>query len=324
MSDPVESLPGPDAQRRARLDEQAMAYELASENAVTGALASHVAAAAAGVLTAFTTSARAAGQAAARLFRAIYPQMEGTARGRARGARDLGRDQAALIASVERREWLGEDDPVVDAVLAGMDRKARVQLERAAFLGGQLPMATLADVNTVIGAAEQAVNSARADTRWLVNRQLNLGVDDVARQMGLNLMWVPERNACLHCLAYAGYVVEPGADFPAGRTFGDKPLALDPVPYPPLHPNCRCRAEPYDGEPGPPAETVSAMSVADALAREARRSVLRGLTDSASGPATARAAERLILRGAALPKTVVARARRDLKRGTFTDRPTGL
>lgn len=148
----------------------------------------------------------------------------------------------------------------------------------------------------------------------MVNGAASLGALHVAREVGGQVMWVPERNACLHCLAYAGQVTDPGTPFPGGRTFGDKPLSDVPLKGPPLHPNCRCRLSVWLGS----RDGVGDTEAPKALEREAWRTVLRGWSPYASEPARIRAADRLLdnLPGA-MPASVQEYARRAIRRGYF-------
>ena len=137
-------------------------------------------------------------------------------------------------------------------------------------------------------------------------------------------MWVSERDACLHCLAYTGEIAQPRQPYRAGLTFyidpdgNPKPISWDSVWAPPLHPNCRCRQEPVVDATYPlqPWETAS-TSPSDALKREAKRTVLMGRSGNDSQPARLRAASALLAIGAGLPKSVVARARAAVKVGRF-------
>jgi hypothetical protein len=176
---------------------------------------------------------------------------------------------------------------------------------------------------TSMGRLEEAMQSAQLaavrserTARWCVNRSANRAREAVARQLGGDLLWVAERDACLHCLAYAGEVTKPGTPFPAGLTFADKPLKPSgPVPYPPLHPNCRCHVQPWLGTREGSGTDVE---LPDALKREARRSVVLGTArPSESETARLRAADRLIKSGAQLPASVVARGRHAVKTGSF-------
>lgn len=209
------------------------------------------------------------------------------------------------------------------ASVAGIDDRARRNLDRAIAIA-RMPINDDRILMTA-SATKHLENDARATVRWVTNRAVNLGTRRTAEARGFGVIWIAERDACLHCLAYAGEIAGPGEAFPGGLTFGDKPLSDDPVPDPPLHPNCRCRLKPYAGEAArrPPTAHAPGASLADALAREARRSVLRGFSNYASTPARLRAARRLLDGGAALPKSVEARARRDLARGKFSGRHSG-
>lgn len=131
-------------------------------------------------------------------------------------------------------------------------------------------------------------------------------------------LWVPERDACRHCLAYAGEFEKLNEGFAEGLTFGDKPLTPSAwgggqIRKPPIHPHCRCDIVPYDS-----ARDIGPVTQAEALKREAQRSILRGWAlDSESQPARLRAAERLLRADPAMPATVKDIARRALRRGGF-------
>lgn len=193
------------------------------------------------------------------------------------------------------------DDAALDLVRAAQDAEAAVSM--------------VALDRALQGAELAAVRSERT-ARWSVNRSANRAREAVARQLGVELVWVAERDACLHCLAYAGEVTKPGTPFPAGLTFADKPLKQpDLVPYPPLHPNCRCHVQPWLGTREGGGTDVE---LPDVLKREARRSVVLGTAlPGESEPARLRAADRLIKQGAALPASVVARGRKAVNTGSF-------
>jgi hypothetical protein len=83
--------------------------------------------------------------------------------------------------------------------------------------------------------------------------------------------------------------------------------------------NCRCSLELYlgsDNYPVMPWETEE-FTVAQALKREAERTVLRGEAGVDSQPALVRAASALLSRGTRLPVTHQRRARRAIKTGRF-------
>jgi hypothetical protein len=158
--------------------------------------------------------------------------------------------------------------------------------------------------------------STAEDKAWKAHRATIQAQITAAKDAGQNVVWVAERNGCPSCLAYQGHVVAPGQPFPPGLTYGDAPIQ----PYgkligPPLHPHCRCELEETDLEPG---------TLDLALAREAARSVARGLTDHASEPAKIRATKRLLAKAdkaGLLPKSVVERAQRNVAASKYKDRP---
>jgi hypothetical protein len=204
-------------------------------------------------------------------------------------------------------------DRVMTAVLDSIDSAAVARLSDAVDLAAKLALDKQDQVNAVLGKANTALTTTDATARWLANRAVSAGTAAVAHSAGARLVWVPERNACLHCLAYAGWVVEVGQPFPPGLSYADKPLKpFGDLIYPPLHPNCRCQVD-VTYLPVGRSET--------ALAREAERSVARGLSDFASEPARLRAADRLLRSPTLLPKSVRERARRNVAARKFAPRP---
>jgi hypothetical protein len=202
-----------------------------------------------------------------------------------------------------------------------LDALTRVRVRQAQDLLAVLPLETKRDLDAVLGKVSAVRSRAEGQVRWTANEGINSGTSGVARSIGRNLLWVPERDACLHCLAYAGWTVRPGETFPPGLTFADSPIQRpDGILYPPLHPGCRCQVKTTPGKPGPPAEDGSAVDPAAALAREARRSVVYGWTAHASGAATLRAMSRLLEEGANLPASVERRARALVRKGTTQPR----
>lgn len=214
-------------------------------------------------------------------------------------------------------EDLAELDDEIADVIDGAEDRALERLDEAVRLAQILPMSTKGDVETVTTQATAAVTGARRDTAWVATRAQSLGTRAVATDGGLGLIWLAERNACLDCLALSGQVAQGGEDFP-DVTFADQPSSLPPVPYPPRHPHCRCEVRPYDGPP--PSDDLSAADIASVLAREARRSVVRGWSAYDSEPARLRAADRLVAAGANLPRSVIDRALRNLAAGEFSQR----
>lgn len=185
-----------------------------------------------------------------------------------------------------------------------------------------------------VAKANQAANTAEAAARWAVNRSANTGVAHAAEQTDAYLLWAGEPTACVHCGAHIGHYVRPGESFPTNLTFGDRPLTPWPDPDrldgPPLHPHCRCRLIPWLGPVAKhPVDTAiynrpqlqEQVDLAAAMRREAKRAVLRGWSlPSESEAVRLRAADRLLRRGAGLPKTVEARARKAVRAKRFPDR----
>lgn len=197
------------------------------------------------------------------------------------------------------------------------DMKARGDILDAAQYAQQIQPTTWNDTLAVIAKTNRAGNRTAATTRHLANEAMNLGVTAVADQLDAPRVWVPEKDACLTCLAYAGRVVGPGEWFPAGLTFGDHSTVKQPIRTPPAHPNCRCRTQLWlgqDDDGGP-------VTFPEGLRREALRAVLRGASGYDSTPAQLRAVDRLLVQGVAgMPKSVLDRARRDLARRQFSRR----
>lgn len=167
-----------------------------------------------------------------------------------------------------------------------------------------------ADVATILAPVFAAAVGLERDVVTLVNSAGNAGATAVADAAGLESVWVAETNACVECLAYSGQTTKPGKAFPGGLTYGAKSYNPEPVAHPPRHPRCRCTVEP-----------LRSKLYAEALKREADRSVLRGFSlESESMKVRLDAAERLVEKGVDAPKSVVAFARRSVKAGAFPTR----
>lgn len=150
-------------------------------------------------------------------------------------------------------------------------------------------------------------------SRAEVNRTAAIAAELSARQLGAEgVVWVSERDACVHCIGLAGEVARFGEPFPAFSPYAEKPLNWRGYNgRPPRHPNCRCRLIPWDGGDETP----------EALKREAERSVARGWSlPTESNAARLRALDRLLqsptLR---LPPSVIRRARRALQEQNFPE-----
>lgn len=297
-------------------DEEALAYEEAAVEDVTGGLAAALAPILAGLLAQYASGVVGSSLAAwvgGKLAAATWSPMTPALQEVAVEAVDLGVDRALRGLSRKDQRMGRGPGPTLD--LPDLDEVTRVRLDDAAGLAKTLPMDTKRDVLAVVGKVSAAKTRAEGQVRWTANQGINAGTSVVADRLGSALLWVAERDACLACLAHAGWSVAPGDTFPAGLTFGDKPIREDGVEYPPLHPGCRCQVRLWDGPIGAPPTDRSEMDPAARLAAEARRSVVYGWTSYASGAATLRAMDRLLRRGADLPASVERRARTLLRQG---------
>ena len=128
-------------------------------------------------------------------------------------------------------------------------------------------------------------------------------------------LWVTERDACVNCSKYAGQIVKTGEEWKGGQSWDPNQVDRKAAPVsPPLHPHCRCRAVPWN----PAWAREGEVSLPEAVAREARRSVARGFSlPSESNASRIRALKELLSGNPDLPKTVVERAQRDLRKGEF-------
>ena len=167
------------------------------------------------------------------------------------------------------------------------------------------------DATVALGPVRGAVRSIRAEVSSRIVHSGNQALIDTADRNGMWLVWVAERDACLHCLGLQGEIVRPGGLFNASVTFSPNPAprAEGLLIGPPRHPNCRCTLHLHQ------VDTVLAV---DALKREARRSVAKGWALPSENPGERlRAAEKLLIIGANLPKSVEEEAARAVRRGRF-------
>lgn len=231
----------------------------------------------------------------------------------------IGRDLAAAVASAFNLGISAALD-AVDGTPRGIPADPPKPLIAAAIAAEKALAADLArarklakagaDAVTVMAPVSAARVALERVTATLVNSAGNAGATAVARAARRPTVWVAEVNACVTCLAYSGRFVEPGEAFEPGLTYGRRSTVLEPIEYPPAHPNCRCTVE-----------VLNDPSYAAALRREADRSVLRGFSLESESMATRiDAAERLIERGVVAPKSVIAYARRAVMAGEFPTR----
>lgn len=239
----------------------------------------------------------------------------------------LGAAQAVAATGIVLGATIGRPSADTLAQARTVRGSARAAVDRAQQLLAAGPLDSYGDVLAVVGTARQSLTAVERTTRTVATRALAEGVTALADDNGLPRLWIPERDACLHCLRYAGRIAKPGETFPEGLTYGDKPLPTGPVAGPPLHPNCRCRVVPwlgvaaYASERSPGGKLPVGQDYPGVLRREADRAVLRGWATGESNVARLRAADRLLRRGVALPKTVKRRAAAAVLAGRFVGPP---
>lgn len=188
---------------------------------------------------------------------------------------------------------------------AALDLRVKTAMRQAAAL-----LVTDAPLDALRAPILGAAASVRATLATEVTSTANAYVTSISDEAGVATVWVAETNACVECLAYSGVTAEPGDAFPGGLTYGRRARSAEPVAFPPLHPNCRCFVEP-----------LGSQEYADALRREADRSVLRGFSLE-SEPMSTRvdAAARLLERGVDAPASVIDFAERAVASGRFATR----
>jgi hypothetical protein len=205
------------------------------------------------------------------------------------------------------------------AAVQDLPRVVAEQVERSSRLFRTAE--TRDDLDMALAVAERAEHRATAVVVTQLHRAVTLGTEDAADELDdtSRLVWVPERDACLHCLELAGAVKSPGGTFSATQAFQPDGRRRWHAPEnPPLHPHCRCQVLAWNGADG---ATVGG-SLPEQLQREARRSVVKAWAlPSESATARQRAAERLLARGAGLPVTVESDALAHVRSKRFKTRP---
>jgi hypothetical protein len=295
--------------------EEALVAEEAAALAATQQLRAEIAAVVAFVLATWGETDdqhRSALQTAVSRFRRIDP---GASESMKKAFRD-----AQIMGAGHALDQLGEEatslrslvlPPGIRMAARQADQHARVELRAAsAALAGSATPRTRAELQGALAAAQRAVTRTEATARWGVNAAHSAGVQAVAEALGTDRLWVAERDACVHCARYAGLIANGDFPFPGGLTFGKRPLGHDPVPNPPLHPNCRCHVVAWRRE--------WSHDYPRALEREARRSIARGFSlESESEKTRLDAAQRLLALGARLPASVEQYAERAIRTGRF-------
>lgn len=238
-----------------------------------------------------------------RIVKLTAPAIGGDLAAAVLAAFDLGVSGAAKAADI---------DPPDDRAGRPLIAAATMAQRRVAELVGKARTLARAGIEPDVAAAPLlgAATALKREVVTLVNRAGNEGVLASARAAKLKLVWVAETNACVHCLAYSGRTTVAGNDWPKGLSYLESNPYDAPGKTPPLHPHCRCTLE-----------VLNEQGYADALRREADRSVLRGFSlESESMTTRVRAAERLLEQGVEAPKSVVAYARKSVRDGAFTTR----
>lgn len=200
----------------------------------------------------------------------------------------------ALLAAELIMPSLDERAPVVRVA------EVRTRLLERLTTVALMPAATQPGfVNQAIGWAEGGLRSAV--TELSAEAQMRTGLAH-----GAALVWHGERNACVTCTGYIGAVVRSAGEGFESVGFDGQPGTLR---VPPAHPRCRCQLVVVAGDPEP---------LALAYRREAVRQVLKGWRlESESNAVRLRAAEALLAKNPAAPRTVKRAAANAVAEGAF-------
>lgn len=206
---------------------------------------------------------------------------------------------------------LAEERAAVKAAIAEGEKGFKALLRRNVIerLGLRGIIAGIRQARNTLGRAKSTIT-----TSVNANVQKTMQATATANKAPMEV-WVSERDACVNCLRYAGQIVKAGEDWTGGQSWDPKQVDKKAKGVrPPLHPHCRCRPVPWNPAWAKPGE----VSLPDAVAREAQRSIARGFSlPSESNASRIRALKELLSGNPDLPKTVLARARQDLKNGEF-------
>ena len=228
----------------------------------------------------------------------------------------------------------------VSQAVGGVAQAVAERVDAAQQMAQSLGVSEFKDLTAVQAKAQQISTPVDRAVSYAISTANSHGLAVVAGQRGGQLLWVAERDACVVCLALSGHLIDPmtGEGFDEDATFG-KPGSAPPIwppemplAGPPRHNFCRCHAElwfgmrsveggPLDGALYNRPDLAAQVDLPAALRREAKRSVLRGWSlPSESQAARINAADRLLRRGAGMPKTVEDRARRQVRNKRFDSR----
>jgi hypothetical protein len=208
--------------------------------------------------------------------------------------------------------------PAADTTGARAYRRERV---RRAMAPSRIAKDGFAAVQEALAQPERLAE----DVRGVVVGELVADHTDQIREEldrrgeGWAAIWVPERDACVRCLAYAGHWIRPGQEFPGGRTWGPRWKSVigrpdfrgpgwrktDDEPGEGMHPHCRCELR--------LVHTGTLAPMALALKREAYRSAAKGWARETEGDSVrVVAAKHALASAATLPESVVRETRRRL------------
>jgi hypothetical protein len=297
-------------------DAQIRVLEAAAVAAVTASLAARLAAIQRRLRDAFAHAGTEPGrwatarQAAASDLIATWTDIAGALARYLPRAAELG---ARHIGAPLPGSWAPQDDDQIQAALARVDADVQSRLQRAGLAVLTDEIGTPGQFEDVLGRVDAAAREARAQAGDTIARTVATGAVAAADGAGLDLVWWSERDACLSCTSMAGATRSGDGLFRPVRVLAPRiiPWYRDGMATPPGHRGCRCslaRATP---------------GLADALRREAERSVARGESAYDSLPARLRAVDRLLAAQASrIPKSVRQRAASDRARGRFSDRHT--
>ena len=234
---------------------------------------------------------------------------EATEQGKAFVEGASGKSAAAKVAT-PKVDLSAERKAVQEAVADGLkESKALLKKSVIERLGLRGLLGGLRRARNALGRAKSTITTSVNDNVTKTMRAT------ATANKASHEVWVAERDACVNCLAYAGRITKTGEDFPGGLSWDPKQKDTKAKGVrPPLHPHCRCRPVPWN----PAWAREGEVSLPEAASREAQRSIARGFSlPSESNAARIRALKELLSGNPSLPKTVLERARRDLKNGEF-------
>jgi hypothetical protein len=246
-------------------------------------------------------------RSAARMLRRVRP------RGAAVVARHLTR--AAQLGARQVGVSLPKGhDPLADVQvrqdLEGLDQAVTARLGKAAEAVTRDRIHTSRQLEKTLARVDAVTSVMEGGAGDIVARAVAGGTVAAAGRAGVGVTLRCERNACLACQSMCGSVPDEDGLFRPVHEYTARllPWLRDGVEAVPLHPRCRCRIVP------------ATEGLVDALRREAEREVARGESAYDSLPARLAAVDRVLKMGTRLPKSVKARAARDLARGEFSRR----